>query len=160
MSISTLVHGKPALGQELGMPSLPCQLDAGRAFLRGCKAVGDPVPLRWYLSLTFPSSCSEELQLTLLFHPRPFVPCQGTEKLRLLLRQAICTQNSLGAPSAQGVFVLENDSRHSGCDFFQQILSIEQRGRLGCRARDQGLCVHPQLHLPEKDTAKQAEERV
>lgn len=41
MSISTLVNGKPALGQELVIPSLLCQLEAGRAFLQGCRAVGD-----------------------------------------------------------------------------------------------------------------------
>lgn len=45
MSSSTLVNGKPALGLELGIPSLLCQLEAGRAFLQGCKAVGDPFPL-------------------------------------------------------------------------------------------------------------------
>lgn len=45
MSISTLVNGKPALGQELGIPSLLCQLEAGRAFLQGCRAVGDPFRL-------------------------------------------------------------------------------------------------------------------
>lgn len=45
MSISILVNEKPALGQELGIPSLLCQLEAGRAFLQGCKAAGDPLPL-------------------------------------------------------------------------------------------------------------------
>lgn len=45
-SISNLVNGKPAFGQELGIPSLLCQLEAGRAFPQGCKAVGDPLPLR------------------------------------------------------------------------------------------------------------------
>lgn len=37
MSTSTLVNEKPALGQELGIPSLLGQLEAGRAFLQGCK---------------------------------------------------------------------------------------------------------------------------
>lgn len=45
ISISTLVNGKPALGQELGISSLLCQLEAGRAFLQGHKALGDPFPL-------------------------------------------------------------------------------------------------------------------
>lgn len=48
---SALVNGKPALGQELGIPSLLCQLEAGRAFPQGCKAVGDPF-LLWVMLVT------------------------------------------------------------------------------------------------------------
>lgn len=69
-STSTLSNGKPALGQEIGVPSLLCQqmpkLEAEKAFLQGCKAVGDPFPL--HLHLTFSWTCSAEPQLTLLIN--------------------------------------------------------------------------------------------
>lgn len=54
-STSNLFNGKPLLGQELGVPSRLCQqmpgLEAGRAFLQGCKAVGDSFPLRVVFAL-------------------------------------------------------------------------------------------------------------
>lgn len=68
ISISTLVNGKPALGQELGIPSLLCQLEARRAFLQGHKAVGDPFPLWVILALDI---CTKLLSRTAADSPHP-----------------------------------------------------------------------------------------
>lgn len=62
------VSGKAALGQQLGIPSLLCQLEAGRAFLQGCKAVGDPFPLWVILVLDI---CIKLLSRTAAASPHP-----------------------------------------------------------------------------------------
>lgn len=49
-----------------------------------------------------------------------------------------------------------------GTIFFPRFghVSVDQRDRLGYRARDQGSRGQPQLYLSEKNTAEQAEERI
>lgn len=68
MSISTLVNGKPALGQELGIPSLLCQLQAVRAFLQGHQAVGHPFLLWVILVLDI---CTKLFSRTAAASPHP-----------------------------------------------------------------------------------------
>lgn len=109
ISTSTLVNGKPALGQELGIPSLLCQLEAGRAFLQGHKAVGDPVLLWVTLVLDICTKVFSRTAADSPHLPKAFPALPRHREAPAPPCQAMCRQNSLGEPFVHGVFDLEND---------------------------------------------------
>lgn len=107
-STSTLFNGKPALGQELRVPSRLCQqmpgLEAGRAFLQGCKAMGDSFPLQVVFALDifidlFSRTAADSPHQPKAFPPLPrhkeiLAPCarESGERQMDFFRRTFCTQ--------------------------------------------------------------------
>lgn len=132
------------------------------AFLQGCRAVGDPF-LLWVIlvldifiklfSRTAADSPHPPKAFPALTRHRetPAPPVPGNLQMEFF-RGTFCLQR----------FHFGRQLKALRARFLHRFghLSVDQRGRLGCRARDQGLCVQPQLHLPEKNTTKQAEKHV
>lgn len=154
--MSMRLMGKQPFGRSWESHPHSASLKLGEHFSRDAKLWETLCCCGGYLSLTFASSCSAELQLALLIHPKPLLLCQGTEELRLTPCQAICRKNSLGGPFAHGILALENDSRHSGHDFSPDLVTSALIRVAGWDAEPEIRCVQPQLHLPEKNSAKQA----
>lgn len=124
-STSTLFNGKPVLGQELGVPSRLCQqmpgLEAGRAFLQGCKAVGGPFPLRVVFALDIFMALFSRTAADSPHRPKAFPPLpRHRETLATSLPGNLEKGRwiSLGGPFAHNVSPLENDLSHSGHGFF------------------------------------------
>lgn len=124
-STSTLFNGKPALGQELGVPSRLCQqmpgLEAGRALLQGCKAVGDPFPLRVVFALDIFINLFSRTAADCPHQPKAFPPLpRHIETLATSLPGNLEKGRwiSLERPFAYKVSALEKDLRHSRHDFF------------------------------------------